>query len=230
MKQVASCVIAVAAALLSACAPVMPEVRPTERAVWLPQNWTPEQRQWFHHASQGTATLPLSYEMLLALERPEIKLFGEPGLFTDSEYLLRFGFIPSPSSAQNPAALPVGFAIDNDFKDPATGKAMHAIGFTCAACHTGFMNYRGTQIRVDGGPALTDLTKLTRAMGIAMAYTKYVPFRFDRFARRVLGKDYSPESAERLKQEFNEAFQKFGMPGPEDGVTPRASRYLARTP
>ena len=195
--------------LLSACAPEVPPLQLTEKSVWLEQNWTPEQRQWFHYASQGTATLPLPYEWLVALEQPEIKVFGNPRLFTANDYLLRFGFIAGKAEpGSNPDGLPVGFAQDKEYRDPVNGQSFHAIGFTCAACHTGHMNYRGTEIRVDGAPAINDITTMVEALGMSMLYTKYVPFRFDRFARRVLGADYNDANKEKLKTGFNAAWDK----------------------
>jgi hypothetical protein len=41
--------------------------------VWLDQNWTPNQRDWFHNADQGTQTFGIPYEWFIALDqRPEI--------------------------------------------------------------------------------------------------------------------------------------------------------------
>jgi hypothetical protein len=76
--------------------PALPDRAPAKRAVWLDQNWTTEDRHWFHHASQGTATFPVPYDWFMALEQPGIHLFTQPGLLSDSAYLERFGFLPSP--------------------------------------------------------------------------------------------------------------------------------------
>jgi RoxA-like, cytochrome c-like len=78
-------------------APTLPPATKIEKAYWLSQNWSARDRYWFHHMSQGTATFPVPYEWFLALERPELSLFGHPGYIKDEEYLRRFGFIPSPS-------------------------------------------------------------------------------------------------------------------------------------
>ena len=199
--------LAMGISLMAACAPALPQLQTANTSVWLEQNWTETQRQWYHHAVQGTATLFVPHEWFMALERPELKLFGTPGLFSDNDYLLRFGFIPSPKSADNESGLPVGFAIDKEFQDPLGGKPIHALGYTCAACHTGHMTYRGTEIRIDGGPAMTDITKLSTASGVALLYTKYIPFRFNRFAKRVLGEEYNSESKKELKQQFNQVWK-----------------------
>ncbi len=78
--------------------PPLPDRAPIKAAYWLDQNWSTEDRHWFHHASQGTATFPVPYAWFVALEQPGIHLFSQPGLLGDSDYLERFGFLPSPKS------------------------------------------------------------------------------------------------------------------------------------
>jgi hypothetical protein len=78
--------------------PTLPTHAPVKAAHWLDQNWSTEDRHWFHHASQGTATFPVPYAWFIALEQPGIHLFTRPGMLADSAYLERFGFLPSPKS------------------------------------------------------------------------------------------------------------------------------------
>jgi len=78
--------------------PPLPDRAPIKAAYWLDQNWSTEDRHWFHHASQGTATFPVPYAWFVALEQPGIDLFSQPGLLKDSDYLERFGFLSSPKS------------------------------------------------------------------------------------------------------------------------------------
>jgi hypothetical protein len=215
--------------------PPLPARPPTTAAHWLEQNWSLEDRHWFHHVSQGTATFPVPYAWFVALEQPGIHLFTMPGLLKDSAYLERFGFIPSPQSihtdettlrrfgyasvyetapapassglwktpVENVDGLPVGFARMTGVVDPATGRREEdRIGLTCAACHTGHIRYRGVDVRFDGGPALTDLKKLELATGLSIAYTLKVPFRFRRFADRVLGPDASDAERGALRQKL----------------------------
>jgi mono/diheme cytochrome c family protein len=188
--------------------PVPPAAEPPPaKEVWLEQGWSAEQRQWFHHASQGTATLPVTYDWFVALEQPTISFFEAP-LFSDPTYLRRWGFITSPKSAANPGGLPVGFALTEGFADPTTPEARpkRAIGLTCAACHTGHFTHNGVHVRVDGGPSMANVTDMGRALGAAVVFTKYIPGRFDRFARRVLGANYTEANAAALKAEFNANF------------------------
>jgi hypothetical protein len=221
--------------------PPLPNPPPTKAAYWLEQNWSLEDRHWFHHVSQGTATFPVPYAWFVALEQPGIHLFTMPGLMKDSEYLERFGFIPSPQTihtdetalrrfgyanvfdttpgpassgqrsrpVENVDGLPVGFARMTGVIDPATGRREDdKIGLTCAACHTGQIHYNGVAVRFDGGPAMTDLKKLELATGLSIAYTLKVPFRFKRFADRVLGPGASDAERGALKDRL-EAIGKF---------------------
>ena len=80
--------------------PSLPELAPVKSAHWLDQNWSTEDRHWFHHASQGTATFPVPYAWFLALEQPGLYLFTSPGRLADPHYLERMGFIPSPKTVR----------------------------------------------------------------------------------------------------------------------------------
>jgi len=218
--------------------PPLPNMPPVKTARWLDQNWSLEERHWFHHVSQGTKTFPVPYAWFVALEQPRIQLFSRPGLLSDTRYLERFGFIPSPKtihtdqetlqrygysdSSNTPASgqtgkwpventdgLPVGFARLTGATDPAAGAPQpDLIGLTCAACHTGSIRYQGTSIRYDGGPAMVNLLNLEKATGLSIAYTlsPLLPFRFDRFATRVLGPNASQADRNALKKGLSDAF------------------------
>ena len=221
--------------------PALPARVPVKAAYWLDQNWSTEDRFWFHHASQGTATFPVPYAWYIALEQPGLHLFTRPGLLADSAYLERFGFIPSPKTvrtdastlrrfgfvssdaktepapeqvaglkplpADNIGGLPVGFARMTGVINPATGGAeADKIGLTCAGCHTGSINYKGTSVRFDGGPSMLELRKLELATGLAILYTLKVPGRFNRFANRVLGRDADQAERDKLKAELNDVW------------------------
>ncbi len=223
----------------------LPDQQEIKNSIWLEQNWSNEDRFWFHHTHQGTATITVPYEWFVALDQPELFLFGNPKRLSDLEYLKQFGFIPSPSrkkldkannlwgrrnisereqswltdfernfgyrppsgqlsdqaskeekrkerekdtgTRRNEGLLPVGFARLRGAKNPVTGETEpEQIGFTCAACHTGHLEYKDTSLRFDGGPAMTDLRKFESAVGLSIAYTLKIPSRFCRFADRVL--------------------------------------------
>lgn len=108
------------------------------------------------------------------------------------------------TSAENVDGLPVGFARMTGVVDPATSRREEdKIGLTCAACHTGQIHYQGIDVRFDGGPAMTDLKKLELSTGLSIEYTLHVPFRFRRFADRVLGPDASKADRDALKQKLS---------------------------
>ena len=183
-----------------AAEPELPVYAKARTTLWLDQGWDDRERAAYHHVSQGTDTLPLPYSWFVALERP-VPSLRSPGLFSDPDYLDRYGFIPSPKGPSNPGGLPIGFARTMAI-DPTNGKPFDQLGFTCAACHTGRLDYRGTAIYIDGGPALTDVGRFRNALGFALGLTAISPPRFLRFAERVLGRGYSPVALARLKIEL----------------------------
>ncbi|MGI9435793.1 MAG: di-heme-cytochrome C peroxidase [Geminicoccaceae bacterium] len=218
-----------AAITVMGCAPDLPKITPPDDVVWLDQNWSDQERHWFHHASQGTSTLPIPYDWFMALEQPGLWSSGDASMLSDQAYLARFGFIPSPAKVEagkegykqsqrtfgrpatydatedlgNPDALPVGFAKTPAYTDPATGRQLpDQIGFTCAACHTGQIDYQGVSLRIDGAPAMIDLGKFRATIGSALTFTNYLPGRFDSFARRVLGDAYNAETKADLSNQL----------------------------
>jgi len=175
----------------------VPKLERPKEVAWLRQNWTEDQRHRFYHLAQGSELLP--YAWFLALEQPRFTITGAP-LFKEDSYLEGFGFIPDSANGQNPDALPVGFARDDGFLDPYTGQKTVVLGFTCAACHTGELFSGDHAIRIDAGPALVNLQKFTEALGLAVTWTYYDPFRFRRFANRVLGPDHTYADQVLLRQ------------------------------
>jgi len=210
----------------------LPAPSKIDSAYWLPQNWSARQRYWFHHTSQGTATIPVPYRWFLALERPELSVRYTS--LTDNEYLRRLGFIPSPSSkdfdASSPAygyqedakgvsstwtasmpdnanGLPVGFAIKGGV-NPTTGEFYEdQIGLTCAACHTGHLEYKNVSIRYDGGPAMVNLGEVERVIGLSIGYTLMLPWRFERFADRLESIEGRSVDRKKLRGDLERALQ-----------------------
>lgn len=190
----------------------MPNYQPIDTVVWLPQNWTAEQRDWFHHADQGTQTFGIPYEWFIALEQPPFSSTTS-GLLSDPLYLDRYGFIPDTTHTDK-GELPIGFAhggqiLDisgNSLRNPQTDAEMTSLGFTCAACHTGRLTYQRTTILFDGGPALTNVRNFQKAVGLSIVYTHLMPWRFSRFADRVLGFGASDEAKSNLRKQFDAVY------------------------
>ena len=186
--------------MLGACSDGMPAREDPQAVVWLDQNWNEEQRQWFHHADQGTETFLIPLEWLVALEQPGLHLFGAKPLFMSDAYMAGLGFIPDAVSAENPHGLPVGFAAG---APQSSRPNWTPVGLTCAACHTGHMSYRGTSIRYDGGPAMIAPDKLMNSLLRSMLETAYNGRQFARFAERVLGEGYADSAEATLKRDFS---------------------------
>ena len=178
----------------------------------LDQGWSLEQSSKIHSVSQGTRTLPLPMSWLMALEQPRSSLlwvpFGRSKLFMDDDYILRFGFINSDVSESNPLDLPLGVAVAPMQNIPGIVNVEDAVGFNCAACHTGHLTVGDNHILIEGGAAAVDLGMLSKAIGAALGQTlvsSRLPVfngRFDRFARGVLKNTYSDAGVLQLKAEL----------------------------
>jgi hypothetical protein len=191
----------------------VPVYQAPAKTVWLDQNWTEAQRNWFHAADQGTLTFGIPYEWLVSLEQPAITLAAAPPL-TDSVYLDRFGFIPNGAGP-----LPVGFARGGPMPqpdgtpwlNPQTKATLAGVGLTCAACHTGRFTYQGTQVLVDGAPALTNLDSFRTALGLSLLFTSIIPGRYERFAAHVLGENASPDAQKAFQAQFDAVLARVKM-------------------
>ena len=183
----------------------LPDAKPVPNVNWSSaQNWSPALTNEFYHTPQGSQVAP--YQWLLAVEQPMIpaSIFGAAPLFFDATYMSRLGFLPDTQHQWNPDGLPVGFVKDEKWVDPHTGKHVVMGGFTCATCHTGQLNVTTADgkleaLRIDGGSAMVDLQRFEKALGTAFVLTEKLPLRFDRFAHRVLGNEYSDAQKAELK-------------------------------
>jgi hypothetical protein len=81
-------------------------------------------------------------------------------------------------------------------------KTTRWLGLTCAACHTGQLEYRGRTVRIDGGPSLSDFTTFSERLVEALHEAAEDDERFDRFAGRVLGSKHSKEEAKDLHDQL----------------------------
>ena len=193
--------------------PSLPKYIQPEKREYLAQNWDEKTSEQFHHISQGTGTLPIPYDWLVALEQPEKSVWGllwpsREGAFTDPDYIQRYGFISGTTSAHNPDGLPIGFA-GTAFQNVSGYPTLTTSGgFTCAACHTGKFTQGDTEYIVNGGPAVTDLNALTKGLGSALGQTliaSKLPLpnkRFNRFAKAVLGDTYTQTAKAQLAKDL----------------------------
>lgn len=142
------------------------------RTVYLDQGWSTADSLWFYNVTQGSNLLP--YSFFLALEQADSK-----SLFRDDKNMDHYGYLPQRPTTSNPDGLPVGMV-----RDEYHGKAY--MGFTCAACHTTQINYQGTGIRIDGGPANSDMETFMVDLAAALHATLENPEKRDRFVANVL--------------------------------------------
>jgi mono/diheme cytochrome c family protein len=181
-----------AAVITLACgefpSPIMPAPVEVKKVEHLPNNdWTPEERQWFYHSSEGSRLIP--YTWFVALEQVENeKPFLDPG------HLAKFRIIPDLDPENNPDRLPVGFA--RDCRDPVNPQGIDTqyVGFTCAACHTGQISYHGHTLQIDGAPSQVNLFPFMGHLAASLAFTTMDFSKFERFAKKVLGTGYNEES------------------------------------
>jgi hypothetical protein len=143
---------------------------------YLQQGWTPADSLWFYNTTQGSNLLP--YDFFMALEKP-----GTSELFRSNENLNYYRYLPQKATLSNPDGLPVGLVKDSF-------KGNEYLGFTCAACHTGQVNYKGTAIRIDGGPAGTDMDSFLRALTDAVCKTRDDASIRARFVKKVMDRGH----------------------------------------
>lgn len=163
-----------------------------ERVIYPDQNWSSADSLWFYTVTQGSNLIP--YKIFLHLE-----VAGSEALFRSDTNMNHLRYLPQQPSFGNPDGLPVGWV-----KDDHAGEAY--IGFTCAACHTGQINYQGTAIRIDGAPAMADMEKMLTELSAALDASLINQYKFQRLAQKVLGRDY-PKQKEAFRTQLNQVAQ-----------------------
>ena len=163
------------------------------------QGWSAADREAFYTTSQGSHLIP--YPWFKALRRMDI---DQPFA---ADKLQRYGYLAHDVSPANPEGLPVGFIVDGPV---ASGE----LGLTCAACHTGQLEYaQGGVIhamRIDGAPAKTDAQQFLTDLLVASRATLAEPARFDAFAKSVLGPGYTAAKAAQVKDGLGKWVAQFG--------------------
>ena len=133
--------------LLAACSPKpAPTTYVDAGTTYLANGWTPAERAEYYHLMEGSELMP--YKLVANLKSVKT---GKPFL----ENMERFGFLPDVKSATNPYGMPVGMTVGRSRN--ADAKGMEMVGFSCAACHSAEVRYRGKSVRIDGAPAMIDL-------------------------------------------------------------------------
>src|SRR5262249_52452161 len=159
------------------------------------QGWSDVDRDIFYGTSQGSHMMP--YAWFRALRRLDV---DEPFA---ADQLQRYGYLPNDNPSA--AGLPVGFVVE---------KASGQLGMTCAACHTGQLEYqkggKTFALRLDGAPANADFQQFLLDLTAASRATLAQSDRFAAFAEAVLGVGHTASAAASLKTEFGEWTRQFG--------------------
>ncbi len=151
--------------------------------VYLDQGWSQEESLWYYNATQGSNLIP--YDFFLSLELPDSETpFASNAIFDKYRYL------PQKATFLNPDGLAVGFTKD-------TYQNKDYIGYTCAACHTGQVNFEGKAIRIDGGPAMADMVGFLHLLEKSMQAALSDSAKQTRFVDAVIAQDnnYSKKDA-----------------------------------
>ena len=164
------------------------------------QRWSESDSLWFYTTTQGSNLLP--YDFFLVLKEPG----SGAELLRSNKNIDKFRYLPQKATFFNPDALPLGFA-----KDEYDGKDY--VGYTCAACHTGQVNYKGKAIRIDGGASMSDMNGFLVALETALKETQSDESKRRAFVDDVLelGNNYKSEQAvlddlkywTRLREQYN---------------------------
>jgi hypothetical protein len=189
--------------------PKLPDLPPAQQVHYLEQ-WSTADRETYYFTPQGTQVKGLHYDWFTALELP----FSQQR-FAAPEYMARFGFLIDPgqkATVNNPGNLPVGFA-----RHQNPGSQTQYLDITCAACHTGELRVNGQAVRIDGGTAQHVLPSTVptlrggsfgQALVASLVSTYYNPWKFERFARNVLGSDYD-SGHQALRKDFKDSLDTF---------------------
>jgi hypothetical protein len=142
------------------------------KPVYLDQGWNENDSLWFYNTTQGSALMP--YDFFIALEQATSN-----ELFRANSLIDKYRYLPQKPTFFNRDGLPVGFV-----KESYKGKDY--IGFTCAACHSGQVNYKNIGIRIDGGPAMADMVGFLVDLQNTLEVTMTDPEKSQRFVTKVL--------------------------------------------
>lgn len=167
-----------------------PAALDVESLVYLEQNWSEEERHFFYFTDQGSRFMP--YDLFVYLEQAD-----SSELFSSPVNLLRYGYLPASASPENPDALPVGFISEDGY-----------MGFTCAACHTQQIKYKGKYIRIDGGQAMADFPAFRYGLTDALEATLNDQARLQRLAGRIYGKTVDDKKLGKLRKRVSRELEK----------------------
>src|SRR6185503_2851628 len=149
----------------------------------LQPEWSSERRERYYQTSQGSVVVP--YSWYLSLEsRTGTEQWASPAVQA------RYGLLPDNDPRYNPDQLPVGIV-----KNVVPDQYVQTLGeghkewasLSCAACHTGQLQYKGNALRIDGGQGNWRFEQWSADLVFSLLATSSSPSKFDRFCARVNG-------------------------------------------
>jgi len=144
----------------------------------------------YHHTDQGTRLIPAAWLAALPTADGSTRLMSP-------QNTAKFGFLPSDApKALNPYGWPVGFTVT----DAQASGGVAVAGVTCAACHTGQLEYRGHKIRIEGGQSMADLPAFDLEVLRALEAVAKDPARRAQFFKDATAAGYP---AERMAADFD---------------------------
>lgn len=130
----------------------------------------------YFHLSQGSELFP--YDFFPIIERAD-----STELFATN--LERFGLMPDPADEEtNPFGLPVGLSVAKH-----EGSPLKMVGMTCAACHSGQIEYNGRKRDLIGAPGMFDPDRFFDELADAAEATLRDREKRFRFLKRYVRKE-----------------------------------------
>lgn len=156
--------------------------------IYLDQGWDANDSLWYYNTTQGSALLP--YDFFIALEQSDSSEF-----FRANSLIDKYRYLPQKPTFFNPDGLPLGFVKE-------TYKGNDYVGLTCAACHTGQVNYKGNALRIDGGSSMADMVGFLVDLEKSMAATLENSDKNQRFVTRVLELNNGYSNADEVRADL----------------------------
>jgi hypothetical protein len=156
---------------------------------WLDVGLTEKEREIWHHLSEGSELMPMSF-----LEALQHTNSGKSFI----EALATYGFLVE---SEDPHRLPIGWTVQTrqigDHKVPF-------VGINCAACHTGEIRYKGQTLRIDGAPNLFALEQFFLDMKVCGEVMQGEPLNGFLFVREVIRRNHDSKHAGELLETSDE--------------------------
>ena len=167
-----------------------------EKLINLNQGWSQEMQAGYWYGGNGSLIIP--YQWFLHLEQA-----NNTELFRADDNIERLRYTPIPKSKWNPDGVPAGFSKNHDPIDKGEWMAL-----SCGGCHSTKISYQGTSMVINGAATMGDFQTMMKELEESMRVTLDQHDKFDRFAKNVLGSEYSVEKRNELRSDFAEKTQK----------------------